>query len=138
MTRREEREQTFELLFETEFRQDELPTEIFESSIENRNEDIVSSEYIKSVYFGILDNLTKIDSAIDNAAKGWKAERISRVSRNIIRLAVYEMMYCDNIPPAVAINEAVELCKKYDEPKARPFLNGVLNAIKDRLKENAE
>ena len=58
---------------------------------------------------------------------------MSRVSRSVIRLCVYEMIYIDSIPVNVSLNEAVELSKKYDEDKARPFVNGVLNAIKDEL-----
>ena len=59
------------------------------------------------------------------------------MSRSILRLATYEMLYCEDIPANVSINEGVELCKKFDEEKAKPFINGVLNAIKDEIEGKA-
>ncbi|MBQ8342436.1 MAG: transcription antitermination factor NusB [Clostridia bacterium] len=131
MNRREAREAVFELLFETEFRADEQKEEIFAISTENR--EIVPDAYISAAYFGVQEHLEEIDELINAHAKGWKTNRISRVSRSILRLCVYEMLYCKDIPESVSINEAVELCKKYDEEKARPFVNGVLNSIKNHI-----
>ena len=74
--------------------------------------------------------LPVIDALLGRHAKGWRTDRLSRVSRAILRLGAYEVVFAEKIPAPVAINEAVELAKKYDEPKARPFINCVLNAIK--------
>lgn len=137
LNRREAREAVFELLFETEFRKDEDVDTIFMTSMENR--EIEEDPYIRSTYFGVCEHLEEIDDLINRYSNGWKTTRISRVSRSIIRLCVYEMLYCKDIPRNASINEAVELCKKYDEEKARPFLNGVLNAVKNEIEgEGAE
>lgn len=130
MTRREAREAVFGLLFETEFRVDEAIDSIYKISTENR--EIHEDPYIREVYFGTLDKLGEIDTTIEKHAKGWTINRMSRVSRTVLRLAVYEMMYMrDRVPVRVSINEAIELSKKFDSEKARGFINGILNAVKN-------
>lgn len=133
INRREAREAVFALLFETEFREDEDCTAIYEISAEDR--EIEENAYIKDTYFGVCAHREEIDGRINRYSNGWKISRISRVSRSIIRLCVYEMLYCPDIPRNVSLNEAIELCKKYDEEKARPFLNGVLNAVKEEIEK---
>ncbi len=130
LTRKEARELVVELLFETEFKTDENAKEIYALSEENR--EIPNDEYIKGVYFGVHEHLEEIDKVIGESSNGWKTHRLSKLSRSVLRLAVYEMLYMD-IPYSVSINEAVEITKKFDDPKARPFVNGVLNAVKDKL-----
>ena len=134
LNRREAREAVFTLLFETEFKASEAREDIFALSCENR--EIEADDYVKSVYFGVAEHLDEIDALIGKHAKGWKTSRISRVSRSIMRLAIFEMRYL-SLPAGVAINEAVELSKKFDEESARPFVNGVLNSVKDELFGNA-
>ena len=131
INRREAREAVFELLFETEFRKEEDAESIYAAAVENR--EIGEDDYIRNTYLGVLAHLEEIDARINRHSNGWKTSRISRVSRSIIRLCVYEMLYCADIPESVSLNEAVELCKKFDEEKARPFLNGVLNGIKNEI-----
>lgn len=131
MTRREAREIVFTLLFETEFRPEDDYEEIFAVSLEER--DILPNDYIRSAYHGTLANRAAIDEKIAKNAKGWKTERMTKVSRSILRLAVYEMLFCPDIPASVSINEAIELAKKYDDDKARAFINGILNGVKDSL-----
>ena len=136
MTRREAREAVFGLLFETEFRTGETKEEIYESSAENR--EIEDDIYVKDTYFAVCEKSEEIDSVIGENAKGWKPERLGNVSRSILRLGVYELMFVPSIPYNVTINEAVELAKKYDDEKARPFINGVLNAVKNMLEAKTE
>ena len=136
MTRREAREAVFCLLFEAEFRTEETKEEIYESSAENR--EIPDDEYIKDTFFAVCDKREEIDAAIGENANGWKPERLGNVSRSILRLAVYELMFMPSIPYNVTINEAIELAKKYDDEKARPFINGVLNAVKNTLEKNED
>ena len=130
LNRREAREAVFTLLFETEFKASESREDIFALSCENR--EIEADDYIRDVYFGVAKHLEEIDALIGKHAKGWKTSRISRVSRSIMRLAIFEMRYMA-LPAGIAINEAVELSKKFDEESARPFVNGVLNSVKDEL-----
>ena len=131
LNRREAREAVFELLFETEFKNDEAREAIYALSTENR--EIENIPYIHEVYFGVGEHLDELDEIINRHAQGWKVQRISKVSRSILRLGVYEMLYREEIPVTVSINEAVELSKKFDEEKARAFINGVLNSVKNEL-----
>jgi N utilization substance protein B len=131
MNRTEAREAVFGLLFETEFRAEEATEEIFESSVDNR--EIEVNDYIRSTYFGVLEHVEELDGLIARHARGWKVSRIAPVTRTILRLCVYEMLYCADIPENVSLNEAIELCKKFDDEKARAFLNGVLNGAKDEI-----
>ena len=131
VSRREAREAVLGLLFESEFRADETSTEIFAISVEDR--EIPADSYVEKAYFSICEHRDEIDAMIGNHAKGWKTSRLSKLSRSILRLGVYEMLYETEIPYSVSINEAVELAKKYDEDRARPFINGVLNSVKNEL-----
>ena len=130
MTRKEAREILAGLLFETEFRADEDVNSIFALAIEDR--EIPNDDYIRRAYFGVYDNLEAIDALLGKHAKGWKTERMSKMSRSVLRLCTYEMLF-EEIPYSVSINEAVELTKKFDDEKARPFVNGVLNSVKNEL-----
>ena len=80
-----------------------------------------------------LEQIKKIDELIGANSNGWKTHRLTRLSRSVMRLAVYEMLFCEDIPYSVSINEAIELTKKFDDPKAKAFVNGVLNSIKSAL-----
>lgn len=129
--RKEARELVVGLLFETEFKTEESSKEIFAISTENR--DIPEDEYVRAAYFGVYDNKEQIDALIGAHSNGWKTHRLTRLSRSVMRLAVYEMLFCEDIPYSVSINEAIELTKKFDDPKARAFVNGVLNSVKNEL-----
>lgn len=136
LKRREAREIVVGLLFETEFKTEEDIREIYAVSIENR--EIPADGYVENAYFGVIENKVKIDALIGECSNGWKTHRLTRLSRSVMRLAVYEMMFVEDVPCSVAINEAVELTKKFDDPKAKAFVNGVLNAVKDKLEAEKE
>lgn len=138
MTRKEQREAVFQLLFEREFRKDESAEEIFALSSDNREIDVLKDKYIKNTYFGVVENEERIDDLITDASNGWKVSRLSNATRSAIRLCTYEMLFCDDIPNTVAINEALELVKKFDDPKSRSFTNGVLNNIKSKIESSNE
>ena len=131
MTRKEARKAALDLLFEREFRLDEENEAIFALSCENR--ELENDSYIKEVYFGVCENLQAIDETINRNAKGWKVSRLSKISRSILRLCIYEMLYVESIPTLVSINEGLELAKLYEDEKARPFINGVLNSVKNEM-----
>ena len=78
-------------------------------------------------------NLEKIDEVIMRHSNGWKTSRITPVSRSVIRLCIYEMLYMDDIPAAVSLNEAIELVKTFDDHKMRAFVNGLLNGAKNEI-----
>lgn len=77
--------------------------------------------------------MNEVDGLISSRAIGWKTERMTKVSLSILRIAVYEMRFCKDIPFSVSINEAVEMTKKYDDEKAPSFVNGILNGIAENL-----
>ena len=133
--RRAAREAVLTLLFETEYHEDDTPETIFNRAVEARDID-PKVRFIRKEYFAIMEKLPVIDALLNRHAKGWRTDRLSRVSRAILRMGAYEVVFAEKIPAPVAINEAVELAKKYDDPKARSFINGVLNAIKKELEDN--
>ena len=133
--RRAAREAVLALLFETEYHEGEAPEAIYLRAAEVRDLDPEHSP-VRTEYLGIMEHIAEIDTVIGRHAKGWKTGRLSRVSRAVLRLGVYELVYVEKIPAPIAINEAVELAKKFDDPKARAFINGVLNAVKNELEEN--
>ena len=104
-------------------------------SISSENREIPNDEYVKNAYFTINENKEEIDELIGNHSKGWKTHRLTKISRSILRLGVYEMLFEKDIPYSVSINEAVELSKKFDDDKARAFVNGVLNSVKSELEQ---
>ena len=126
MNRRDARELAFSLIFEREFNREEPIENFFSNTVEFRETE--TDEYVKNVFFGVEENRDEIDKIADKYFENWKRNRISNVTEAIIRLAVYEMMYTD-IPSRVSINEAIELSKKFDEEKAKNFINGVLNSV---------
>ena len=136
--KRERRNALLEIMFESEFRKDETPEDIYLVSAEERELSQEIRNYVKNVYFDLLDKLEVIDVYINKAAEGWKTTRISKLALCILRIAVYEMLYVEDIPAVISINEAIELSKKYDDPKVKSFINGVLNNIKDTVEKNEE
>lgn len=128
MTRREAREVALELLFEMGFRSDDAPETILERAQEMRETEI--NDFGKRLFFGVCEKLDFIDAIMEKHSNGWKKTRISPVSKAAIRIAIYEMYFCEDVPENVSINEAIELIKKFDDSdKVRPFANGVLNAV---------
>ncbi len=118
----------FFLLFEHEFDKGRSADEIYETAKELR-EDVPEDEYVRGVLSGVLENEEPIEALIAENAKGWSLRRISKVSLAALKLSAYEMLYRPDIPIRVSLNEAVELVKKYDEERARAFVNGILNTI---------
>ena len=128
MGRRELREQIFKLLFRIEFNEkDEMPEqeELFFQEEENAASE-KDEQYILKKYQDIVSKVDVIDEMINETAKGWEPSRMGKVDLTLIRLAVYEIKYDDEIPTGVAINEAVELAKKFGQDNSPSFINGIL------------
>ena len=134
MTRREARELAFVLLFEKSFT-DAPVREILMDAGEAR--DVESDEFALSLAEGTESRLESIDGISAHSHK-WSKGRMSRVALSIMRLAVYEMLYREDIPVSVSINEAVELAKKYGGDEDSAFINGVLGGISRREDAPAE
>ena len=127
LTRREEREQAFILLFEKSFNEEVTVSELYDIAVEN--EAIAESEFAKTLALKVTENLGEIDAAIEKHSVKWKMNRISKVALAVMRLAICEILYYDDIPVGVSINEAVELCKKYASKDDYSFVNGILSSI---------
>lgn len=129
MTRTEARNQAFILIFEKYFSNYSVD-EIVEYAKESRNFLFDDDGYILKVFSGVFENLTRIDDCIEaQLNEGWSLQRITKVSLAILRLAVYEILFMDEIPDSVSIDEAVELCKTYSTVEDSAFVNGVLGSI---------
>lgn len=126
MTRKMAREEAFILIFEKVFSKESIE-EILEMAEEAR--DLVPDDYIKTVFGGVYDNLDELDGIISENAVGWKIERISKTALAILRLALFEMKYMEEIPVSVSINEAVEIAKKYATVEDSAFINGILSTV---------
>lgn len=126
MTRKQAREEAFILIFEKEFNDDALEDIL---SLAEEVRDIKADEYVKNVFFGVFGNVEKIDEIISQNAVGWSINRITKTALAILRLAIYEMEFYDEIPVSVSINEAVELAKKYATKEDSSFVNGILSTV---------
>ncbi len=128
--RQKARTEVFLLLFERDFQKEKEPEEIYRDALALRA--FPEDPYILSTFLGTVRHEEEVLSDIDRYAVGWKSNRISAVSLNIMKLAIYEMRFTE-IPLRVALNEALLLVKRFDDEKARPFVNGVLNAVLQEL-----
>lgn len=126
MTRRESREAIFQLLYAREFFRDLEFTEFY--AYYSKNAEKIYNEFVKSAFFGVCENIEAIDAEIEASSVKWKISRMAKVTRNILRLAVYELTLSE-VPAKAVINEALELAKKYDDDQSPAFINGILNKI---------
>ena len=134
MGRREMREHIFKLLFIREFNAtEEMPEQVrlyFDSLEELAPE---QETYMEQKYEKVLENLPKLDEELNEVSSGWKVSRMGKAEANILRLAVYEMELDEEVPVKVAINEAVELAKKFGGDDSASFVNGILGKIARNL-----
>ena len=135
MKRKRSREIAMELLFSMEISKNSYEQTI-ESFIENYEMELktIDLEYIKEVMKSVTDYKEEIDEIIKNSLINWTIERVSKVNLIIVRLAIAEMLYIDDVPEVVAINEAIELTKKYSDDKSVSFVNGALDKAFKNIK----
>ena len=127
MTRREIREQVFKMLFRVEFyNQEEMSEQIALCEDDACDWKEKDRAYIFEKVGNISDKLEEIDAKINEVSEGWKTGRMGKVDLALIRLAVYELLYDEDVPAKVAINEAVELAKQYGTDNSPAFVNGIL------------
>nr|WP_294494887.1 transcription antitermination factor NusB [uncultured Mediterraneibacter sp.] len=130
MIRSQLREHVFKMLFQIEFNDAaDMPERLrcyFDFLDDAKDRD---KEYIQKKYEAVASHLEEIDRLIEDTSKGWKPARMNKVDLTILRLAVYEMRWDDDVPEGVAINEAVELAKKFGGDSSSSFVNGVLGKL---------
>lgn len=132
MTRRKAREYVLCMLYESMFHETTEQVRIFEefqtkeNLIETESKELI--EFIKTLYFGTLEHLESLDEWIKANATNWSIERISKIDLTILRMSIFELKYTD-IPQKVAVNEALEIAKRYSTEKAPKFINGLLGSV---------
>ncbi len=134
--RRKARELALQVLFSLDF-EASSPEEAWNLICKNFNKKI--DPFSKELVFGVWENRKEIDRIIERASKNWRLHRMAKVDKSILRLAVYEMLYRDDIPPKVSINEAIELAKKFGgENESYSFVNGILDNIYNTMIKGEE
>lgn len=143
MTRRELREHCFKMLFCADFYKREETEEQLEQYFDEPDEDDMTadgiceiihsvaveardSEYLKHKTEAVIEKIPELDKMINDVATGWQTRRMGKVELTILRLALYEILYDDDVPEKVAINEAVDIAKKYGGDESPAFINGIL------------
>ncbi len=125
-TRSEARIEAFKLIFQTEVNNEEIDF-LLDHMLEENPKSADNIDYIKTAVLGVINKKDELDEHIkSNLTKGWKIDRITKVSLAVLRLAIFEILYIEDVPTNVAINEAVEIEKKFDNPDNSAFVNGVL------------
>jgi len=114
-------------LYEWDFRQTN-PIEVVSRNVQAFKKE-VDLDFIDKVLKGIIEKNKKIDEKIQNAAPEWPLAQIAPIDKNILRIAIFELLFCDDVPPKVAINEAVELGKAFGSDNSSKFINGVLGTL---------
>lgn len=127
MDRRKAREEALGLIFESEFQALNTKEEIIELATDAR--ELENDEYMREVFYASMEHREEIDALISKYAVGWSLKRVSKVALAVMRLSIAEMLYMEDIPFQVSINEALELIKRYDHDVPPKFVNGVLNAV---------
>jgi len=94
-----------------------------------------SRPFLTKLVSGVLGTKDQIDALVERFSQNWKIDRMSSVDRNVMRIAVYEMLYCDDIPPKVSINEAVDIGKKFGTQDSGAFINGIMDSIRGELEK---
>jgi len=131
MTRRKIRENLYIMLFRLDFyNREEVKDQAdiyLEEEIENASEK--DKKELRNKFSIVLEHLEEIDAQIESKSKGWTVNRIAKAELTVLRLAVFELLYADDVPDSVAINEAVELSKLYCTEKSKGFINGILASV---------
>ena len=131
-TRRQARELAMQALFYMDIRKDasEETLEYFCGCFCPSKK---SRPFFRKLVNGVLETKGQIDSLVERYSQNWNISRMSCVDRNVMRIAVYEMLYCDDIPPKVSINEAVDIGKKFGTQESGAFINGIMDSIREAL-----
>ena len=133
MKRRKAREYALQILFQCDFKEKKINGKDLEEFWHDKKEGNNVKEFTEEIVRGTLNRLSELDTRIERVAENWLLKRMAAVDRNILRFAAYEILYKKDIPSAVAINEALEIAKKFSSKESASFINGIL----DRLAKEA-
>lgn len=132
--RRQAREWVVQFLFQTEFNPEDLEQALADFWDDDEKTPLERDRnYVNEVIHGVIDQQVKIDRTLKRYTDNWDVERLGTLDRTVLRVAVYEMLFRDDVPPVVSINEAIEIAKAYSGQKSARFVNGVLDRIQKEL-----
>jgi N utilization substance protein B len=134
MSRRQARERALQVLFQVDMGGTD-PAAAFAQMDEEFGSLTGSEDFAEKIVCGVIENLLFIDQVIAAVSKDWNVERMANVGRNIMRLALYEVFFCDDIPNSVSVNEAVDLGKKFGGDDSGKFINGILGKVIENIED---
>ncbi len=129
MKRRKAREYALQLLFQLDIRKEKPSATVLKHFWAEYDADQEVRDFAEEIVKGTYKHVTKINSVIHQCAKNWSLDRMAVVDRNVLRMAVYEILYRIDIPSSVTINEAIEIAKKYGTDGSGAFVNGILDGV---------
>lgn len=129
MQRRKAREYALQILFRLDFTEKGIDSKDLEEFWSDKEAPDDVRKFAEDLVRGTLNRLDDIDTMIEKVTENWILKRMAAVDRNILRFAAYELLYRKDIPPAVTINEAIEIAKKFSSTESAPFINGVLDKL---------
>jgi N utilization substance protein B len=128
--RRRSRQFALQVLYQVDVTKQDAVKAIAQGK-EHFSRDEERDEFVERIVFGVLEHCQEINRLIEQYSENWRLERMSVVDRNILRMAIFELLYCEDIPPKVTMNEAVDLGKKYGSEDSGSFINGILDRIQN-------
>ncbi len=136
-TRRKARELAMQALFYMDI-QNNASVEMLAHFCENFQPSGKSQPFFLKLVNGVLETKGELDALIERFSKNWDISRMSCVDRNVMRIAVFELLYCADIPPKVSINEAIDVGKKFGTEESGAFINGIMDSIRGELEKNGK
>jgi N utilization substance protein B len=130
--RRKSRERALQVLFQLNITKQE-PVAALGKFQENFSPHGEADEFLKVLVLGVLEHRQELDRLIEQYSENWRLDRINIIERNILRMALFELLHCEEIPPKVTINEAVDLGKRYGSEDSGGFINGILDRIQNEV-----
>lgn len=137
MTRRQAREIAMQVLYELELSKNE-PRHVFQRVVKEGALQEKDAAFVRELVFGTLGQLPHMDGIISSSSQLWNIKRLAAVDKSLLRMALYEMLYLQEIPVNVSINEAIELAKIYSGENAPKFINGILGKVAEDLVQNPD
>lgn len=133
-SRRLLREQALQMLFELDMNKDETSV-VLERSWFRKTHDHKDRAFVERMVKGVRNNISAIDEKLAAYARNWDIKRMAVVDRNVLRMAIFEMLFCDDVPAVVAINEAVDIAKYFNSAESGRFVNGILDRLRKDMKQ---
>lgn len=130
--RRRSREFSLQVLYQIEITKQD-PLKAIARSIEHFSPEGKEDEFVKRIVLGVLEHQREIDRLIEECSEHWRLDRMTAIDRNILRMALFELLFCSEIPPKVTINEAIDLGKRFGSEESGTFINGILDRIQNEV-----